>query len=65
MNPDIVFQIVDLAVSLARTQASGKIQKDAVLAGILLQIVEKAVHAYQDHTGEPLDPALIKGEAAV
>jgi hypothetical protein len=59
MNPNLAFEIAELAVSLARTQASGKLQQDAALAGILLQIIEKAVQAYQAHTGEPLDPSLI------
>lgn len=62
MNPDIAFQIAELALSLAKTQAGGRVQQDAMLAGTLLQIVEKAVHAYQDHTGQPLDLSLIKPE---
>jgi len=65
MNPNVAFEIVDLALSLAKTQASGKVQQDATLAGILLQIIEKAVQAYQDHTGETLDPSLIKAEDAL
>jgi hypothetical protein len=63
MNPNLAFEIAELAVSLARTQASGKLQQDAAMAGILLQIIEKAVQAYQAHAGEPLDPSLIKAEA--
>jgi hypothetical protein len=62
MNTDVVFEIVTLAVSLLRAQTTGKVQQDATLASILLQIVQKAVQAYQDHTGETLDPALIKAE---
>jgi hypothetical protein len=62
MNPEVALQIAELAVSLAKTQAGGRVQQDAALAGILLQIIEKAVHAYQDHTGQPLDPSLIKAE---
>jgi hypothetical protein len=62
MNSNVALEILELAVSLAKTQASGSLQKDATLAGILVQIVEKAVHAYQEHTGEPLDPTLIKAE---
>ena len=60
MNPNVAFEIGELAVSLAKEQSSAKIQKDAAIAGILLQIVEKAVQAYRDHTGEVLDPSLIK-----
>jgi hypothetical protein len=62
MNVNVALEILELAVSLAKTQASGSLQKDATLAGILLEIVEKAVQAYQAHTGEPLDPSLIKAE---
>jgi hypothetical protein len=62
MNTEVAFQIAELAVSLAKTQAGGRVQQDAALAGILLQIIEKAVQAYQDHTGQPLDPSLIKPE---
>ena len=36
MNTSIVFEIVELAVSLAKTHASGEIQQDVTLAGILL-----------------------------
>jgi hypothetical protein len=62
MNSDVVFEIVNLAVSLAQTQTSGRAQQDAVLSGILLQIIAKAIQAYHDHTGETLAPSLIKPE---
>jgi hypothetical protein len=62
MNSTFAFEIAELAVSLARTQASGRVQQDAELAGTLLQIIQKAVQAYQDHTGKVLDPNLIKAE---
>jgi hypothetical protein len=65
MNPNVVWEIADLALTLAKTQASGTVQQDAVLAATLLQIIEKAVQAYQDHTGEPLDPSLIRPEDAL
>ena len=63
MNSDAAFELVNLAVSLAQAQTTGKAQQNATLAGILLQIIQKAIHAYQDHTGEALDPSLIKPEA--
>jgi hypothetical protein len=62
MNPNAALEIFNLAVTLVKTQSSGKVQQDATIAGILLQIVAKAVQAYQDHTGETLDPSLIKAE---
>jgi len=65
MNPTVGLQIMELAVALAKTQGSGNLQKDVNLADILVQIVGKAVQAYQDHTGAPLDPSLIKTEQPV
>ena len=62
MDPNAVFEILELAVSLAKTQAAGKVQQDAALAGILVQIAQKVFQAYQDHMGEALDPSLIKAE---
>lgn len=62
MSPDVAFEIVNLAVSLVQAQTTGKAQQNATLANILLQIINKAVQAYQDHTGKPLDPSLIKAE---
>ena len=35
---------------------------DEVNTNVALDIVKKAVQAYQAHTGEPLDPSLIKAE---
>ena len=62
MNPEVAFEIVNLAVSLAQAQTTGKAQQDAMLSGILLQIIARAIQAYHDHTGETLDPSLIKPE---
>ena len=65
MNPKVAFEIVALALSLAKSQTSGKLEQDATLADVLLQIIGKAIHAYQEHTGEALDPSLIKAEGSV
>ena len=65
MNPDLAFEIVELGLSLARSQATGKVQQDASLADTLLKIIRKGAHAYQEHTGEALDPSLIKVEEPV
>jgi hypothetical protein len=62
MSSDVAFEIANLAVSLAQAQTTGKAQQDATLSGILLQIIGKAMQAYHDHTGETLDPSLIKPE---
>jgi hypothetical protein len=60
MNPDLILRLVDLAISLAQSQMDSGDVKQA-----LLGIVQKSVRAYTDHTGEPLDPSLIKAEEPV
>jgi hypothetical protein len=62
MTPDVALEIAELALSIAKSQTPGKIQEGTALAEILLKIIGKAVHANQDHTGEALDPSLIKVE---
>jgi len=34
MNPDVAFEIINLAVSLAQAQTTGKAQQDALLGTI-------------------------------
>jgi len=62
MNPSIVFDIIELAVSLAKGQLPGAAQQDATVADTLLQIVQKGAQAYSQETGAPLDVTLIKSE---
>jgi hypothetical protein len=45
MELTTVFEIVELALSVARTQTSGKIHEDTVLADNILQIIKKTVDA--------------------
>ena len=57
MNSDLIFELVELAISLAHTHLdSGDVEQT------LLDIIEKGVQAYEDHTGEKLDPYLITAE---
>ena len=56
----LIAQLVQIAISLAKTQLNGK---NVELA--LVNIVQSGVQAYEDHTGRPLDPQLIKPEAAL
>ena len=65
MNMDAAFEIVKLALSLARSRASGHVQSDVKAADILSEIVQTAARAYRDHTGEALDPSLIKAEEPI
>jgi hypothetical protein len=65
MTPNFAFEIVELALGILKNQTAGKVQQDAALAGALLQIIQKAVQAYEDQTGQPLDPTLIQAENPV
>ena len=60
MNPDLILRLVDVAIELARSQMDSGDTKQA-----LLGIVQKGMRAYTAHTGEPLDPSLIKAEEPV
>ena len=63
MNSDFIVQILQLASSLVEIQISGKAQSDATLAQTLVNFVQAAAQAYQNQTGQPIDPSLIKPEA--
>jgi hypothetical protein len=65
MNPNLAFEIVELALALVRSQVTGKVQQDATVADTLLKIMQKGAEAYQAHTGEALDPGLIRFEAPI
>ena len=65
MNPNLAFEIVELALSFAKSQATRKVQQDVTVADTLLKIIQKGVQAYRDHTGETLDPALIQAEEPI
>ena len=58
MNLDLVFQILDLALSLLRSP-------DANIADILVKIAQKADALYKAQTGRPLDPGLIHAEEPI
>ena len=57
---DIVYELVEYAISLAETYLN-----EGQLADTLLDVIHKGVHAYEDHTGETLDPFLIKAEQRI
>ena len=63
MNPNLIMQILQLALSLAQAQLTGKPAQDLSIAKTLLEIVQKGAQAYQLQTGRPLDVSLIKPEA--
>ena len=61
-NTDLTFEIIDLAISVAQRQIDGYDKGDPFFALTLSQIIQKAAQAYQEQTGRPLDPSLIKAE---
>ena len=61
MNLQLMFETAKLALSIVDTHLEGK-DHDLTVATRLQQIVQRGIEAYQQHTGEPLDPALIKVE---
>lgn len=63
MNEKFALEIVELALGIAKQQTSGKARQDVAFADSLVQIIQKAVDAYEAHTGQALDPALIRPEA--
>ncbi len=57
MTPNLIIELVQLAISLADTHLDG-----GDVAHILLGIVQKGVQAYEEQTGRTLNPALIRPE---
>lgn len=60
MNTDLVLQLVELAIALAQSQLEG-----GELSHTLLDIIQKGVQAYEQHTGELLDPLRIQAEEPI
>ena len=59
MNPQLVIEIVGLAVSLVANP------KGETATDTLLQIVQKGALAYAQQTGQPLNPDLLKVEEPI
>ena len=55
---NLILQLIEVAIALAQSQLT---PGDA--ADTFVGIVQRGVSAYQTHTGQPLDPSLIKAEA--
>lgn len=52
---DKILAAVDAVLNIAGTAIPG-----AQLADALVKIIQKGVSAYEAHTGQPIDPSLIK-----
>jgi hypothetical protein len=62
MNTNFAIEIIELALSIMKNQTTGKTQQDATLVAVLVSIIRKSIQAYEQQTGQPLDPSLIKAE---
>ena len=58
MKANLILEFVDLAISLIQTHLDSQEAEQT-----LVDILQKAVQAYEDHTGETLDPRLIGAES--
>jgi hypothetical protein len=61
MNSDLVLQLVEVAISMAQSQSDDA----GELSQTLLDIIEKGRQAYEQHTGELLDPLQIQEEEPI
>jgi hypothetical protein len=59
MNLNLIFEIVEMALSVVKSQTTGKTQEGTALADSLVEIIRKTIDAYRQHTGAVPDPALI------
>ena len=64
MNLDLIIEIAELALSVVENALNGSPSANSI-TGSLLQIVQKAAQVYEQHTGAPLDPTLIRAEMPV
>ncbi len=64
MNLQLMLEIAKLALSVVDSHLEGTDQ-DLSVESRLLKIIRNGVQAYHQHTGEPLDPVLIKAEEPV
>ena len=60
MNPRVIAELINLAISLRSAHGAGK-----DVTGILVTMICKCLGAYKDHTGKPLDPSLIRAESGI
>ena len=64
MNLNLIVEIAELALSIVENALNGSPSAQSV-TDALLQILQKGAQVYQQHTGAPLDPTLIRVELPV
>jgi hypothetical protein len=65
MNADLIYELIEIAISLAHSQGNETVQGEAEVAQTLADIVRQAVRAYEDHTGQPVNLDLIPSELGI
>ena len=63
MNLNRLREIVTLCGELLEASTGEGPQKETAVTVILLEMIRKGIQTYQEHTGQPLDPSLVKAEA--
>jgi hypothetical protein len=54
MNVNLIYQLVELAISLAQNELDG-----STMESTLIDIIQKGVQTYQEQTGKALDPRTV------
>ena len=54
-----ILAILQIALTTATRLTSGSVQSDLAIAQALQQIIQAALSAYQQHTGQPIDASLL------
>ena len=62
MNLNRVAEIMTLSRDLADAALAQNVQQEVAAVVILLKMIRKAIQAYQEHTGHPLDLSLVTVE---
>ena len=65
MSAALFLGIAEIAISLAKSQKTGEFDRDLEIKEKIEEMIQMSVKARQEHTGEPLDPALIKPEEPI
>jgi hypothetical protein len=65
MSSDLIFELIDIALSLAQSEVDGTMEGDAAVAQTLAEIGHRVEQAYEDHTGEELNLNLVPAESGV
>ena len=65
MTAETIFEIFDIVTELTKEAVIGDSLGDEEIETMLRELVHRGIDAYEEHTGEPLFPGLIKSEDSV